>query len=97
MTQKWLGNSDAPDTVWERVEAQPSLVKGLLHGKKRDYLLVTNKGVGEDLRMYIGARDFGTHLDVTWFLTAEPNWVKDLAKGAMSLTSCSGSSFEKFL
>lgn len=87
LTEKALSESEAPDVEWERVDAQPSRLKGLLLGKKRDYLRVINKGIGEDYRMYVGTRDFGTHLDVTWFLTVEPNWLKRVAKSAASLAT----------
>ena len=87
MTQSALTESEAPDVEWEMVEAQPSRVKGFFQGKKRDYLMVTNKGVGDSYRMYLGARDYGKQLDVTWFLTVEPKWLKSIAKGAATLAT----------
>jgi hypothetical protein len=29
--------------------------------------------------MYIGARDYGTNLDVQWFLTCEPGFLKKIS------------------
>jgi len=49
--------------------------------------MVTNKGIGESYRMYIGVRDFGNNLDVTWLLTVEPRWFKSLARGAAIVAS----------
>jgi|Deesub1362B_J571_1020462.scaffolds.fasta_scaffold00067_46 hypothetical protein len=43
--------------------------------KKREYLMVTNATL-KDYRMYIGARDYGNHLDVSWYLTCEPGFFK---------------------
>ena len=67
------------------IEATPSMFKGLF-GKKRDYLMVTNAAL-KDYRMYVGARDYGRHLDISWFLTVELGFFKKafsevLTKGA---------------
>ena len=43
--------------------------------RNRDFLLVTN-AVLKDYRMYIGARNFGKNLDVSWYLTCEPGYFK---------------------
>jgi hypothetical protein len=43
--------------------------------RKRDFLMVTN-AVLKDYRMYVGARDFGKNLDVSWYLTCEPKYFK---------------------
>lgn len=69
-----LKASDLPGVRWQQVEAQPSMLKGLF-GNKRSYLMVTSEAV-KDYRMYVGARDFGKHLDVSWFLTVEPGFFK---------------------
>ncbi len=37
--------------------------------------MVTNDWL-KDHRMYLGARDYGKHLDVSWFLTVEPGFFK---------------------
>ena len=71
-----LSHSDLPGIVWKMVEAKPSLIKGLL-GKKRDYLMVTNNSL-KDYRMYVGVRDYGVHLDISWFLTVEPGFFKQI-------------------
>jgi hypothetical protein len=69
-----LRNSDLPGIAWENVDAQPGMIKGLF-GKRREYLMVTNESM-KDYRMYFGARDYGKHLDVSWFLTVEPRFFK---------------------
>lgn len=84
-TQDLLEANKAPGVKWEMTEAKPGLIKGLL-GKKRDYLLVTNESL-KDYRMYIGARDYGTNLDVAWFLTVEPGFLSKLAKTAQAMAS----------
>jgi hypothetical protein len=74
MVQDSLQASGLPGVVWEKVDAQPSMLKGWF-GNKRAYLMVTNDGL-KDYRMYLGARDYGKHLDVSWFLTVEPGFFK---------------------
>ena len=73
-TQQYLKHSELPGVQWQMVEATPGMLKGLL-GKKRMYLAITNQAM-KDYRMYFGARDYGRHLDVSWFLTIEPGFFK---------------------
>jgi len=73
-TEGFIKESRAPGINMERVRVMPSLLKGLF-GVKREYLMVTNEGLG-DYRMYIGARDYGNNLDVSWYLTCEPGFFK---------------------
>ena len=83
MTEKFLTESEVPNMAWEMVEAQPSVIKGFVLSKKRDFLEVTNAGVGESYRMYVGARDVGTYLDVAWFLVEKQIWWKVIARLAI--------------
>lgn len=69
-----LKASELPGVNCGTVEAQPSMLKGFF-GNKRSYLMVTSDAV-KDYRMYVGARDYGKHLDVSWFLTVEPGFFK---------------------
>jgi hypothetical protein len=69
-----LKSSELPGITWGTVDAQPGMLKGLF-GKKREYLRIVNEGL-KDYRMYLGARDYGRHLDVSWFLTVEPGFFK---------------------
>lgn len=82
-----LQTSELPGISWQMVEATPSMFKGMF-GKKRSYLMVTNAAL-RDYRMYVGARDYGKHLDMSWFLTVEPGFFKKafsdiLTRGANS-------------
>ena len=82
---QYLAQSEIPGIGWQMVEASPGMIKGFF-GKKRDYLMVTNQAL-KDYRMYVGARDYGKHLDISWFLTVEPGFFKKafsemLTKGA---------------
>ncbi len=69
-----LHGSELPGVEWKQVDVQPSMLKGLF-GKKRVYLMVTCQAL-KDYRMYVGARDYGKHLDISWFLTVEPGFFK---------------------
>ena len=57
------------------VHAQERDVSSGLFGTKRHFLVVGHNAL-RDYHMYIGARDFGTHLDVSWYLTIEPGPLK---------------------
>lgn len=57
---------------WNREEVQSS---GWFSKVKRELVLVTLDQF-KDYRMYIGARDYGVHLDVCRFLTVEPGFFK---------------------
>ena len=70
MTQQFLQESRAPGVAWEFTE-----VKTGMFGSKRVYLLVTNEAL-KDFRMYIAARDYGSLLDVQWYMTVEPGFIK---------------------
>ena len=62
-----LRSSEAPGVSWKRESVAPGWLKGLL-GKRRDYLLLTHERF-DDYLMCVGARDYGTALDVSWYLT----------------------------
>ena len=85
LIEQLLEESEAPGIAWQPISAQPSAIKGLVLGKKRDYLMVTSKGVSSDYRMYTGARDYGVHLDVTWFLVEKPPFWKKIIRFLSSL------------
>lgn len=73
-TENFVRQSKSPGTELERVKVRPSWLKGLL-GNERNYLMATNEAL-KDYRMFIGARDYGDHLDVSWYLTCEPGFFK---------------------
>ncbi len=81
-TEQFIRDSQAPGISIERVQVGTEGLSGLF-GQRRDYLLVTNEGI-KDFRMYIGARDYGNFLDVSWYLTAEPRTLKSMMSSAMT-------------
>jgi hypothetical protein len=46
--------------------------------------LVVNHGSIRDYHLYIGARDFGTNLDVSWYLTIQPGGLKRMMSKYMT-------------
>lgn len=81
-TSQNLENVDAPNVYWDTETVKPGLFKGLM-GKKREFLLVTNDSL-PDHKMYIGARDYGSDLSVSWFLTTEPRYFKKKISAAIT-------------
>src|SRR5688572_12191904 len=57
------------------VECQRELVSTGAFSEKREFLMVVHKKLRE-YAMFIGARDFGRDLDVSWFLTVYPGFLK---------------------
>ena len=78
MTQDFLKEAQAPGVAWEFTD-----VKTGMFGSKRVYLLVTNEAL-KDFRMYIAARDYGSHLDVQWYMTVEPGFLKSTISRAIA-------------
>lgn len=70
----FIKQSNAPGVALEKVKVRTSWLKGLL-GNERNYVMVANESL-KDYRMYIGARDYGNNLDVSWYLTCEPGFFK---------------------
>jgi len=79
---EYLQQGELPGVSWQIVEATPGMLKGLM-GKKRSYLMVTSDML-RDYRMYVGSRDYGRHLNVSWFLTVEPGFFKKALSGALT-------------
>jgi hypothetical protein len=54
---------------------QTDVSYGGIFSKKREFLLVTHNSLKE-YHLFIGARDVGAHLQVTWFMTVVPGFLK---------------------
>jgi hypothetical protein len=65
--ERFIAESKVPGVEAERREMAPGIIKGLL-GEKRDFLVVKNKNLFR-YQILIGARDYGSNLDVSWYLT----------------------------
>jgi hypothetical protein len=78
-----LGELKAPGVSWARETVSPGWLKGLM-GKKRDFMLVSHERF-DDYSFFISARDYGTCLDVAWYLAGSPkNPLVKLAEKAAS-------------
>lgn len=68
-TGNFIDQTNVPDVNVERRKVTPGFIRGLF-GAKRDFLVVTQT-TNRRLRpyqMFIGARDYGNNLDVSWYL-----------------------------
>src|SRR4051794_28109770 len=63
--------SDMPGLRSRQMEVR----QGGRFGRKRDLLIVAHNNLRE-YHIFIGARDVGIHLEVTWFLTITPGFLK---------------------
>lgn len=77
-TERLLALTKAPGVKWDLRKISPGRVRGLL-GVWRSSLVVentSNPNLGP-YRMYIHARDYGTNLQVSWYLARQPSlWQK---------------------
>jgi hypothetical protein len=62
-----LNRLKPPAVSWKRDSGAPSMVSGL-KGKRRDFLVIRHERFFDYL-FCIGARDYGTALEVSWYLT----------------------------
>ena len=70
-TEHFLRQTNAAGVATERKTLSPSLVKGFFGANQRDFEVVTETGNPKlkPYQMFIGARDYGNNLDVSWYLT----------------------------
>jgi hypothetical protein len=69
-TQEYIKESRMPN-----VDCYQEYVANALFGTKRNCLIVAHR-MYRDYKMYITARNFGAHLDVSWFLAVQPGFLK---------------------
>ena len=88
-TQKLIEETEVPGLRMERKQLSPGLVRAIM-GEKRDFLVVTEVGNPRlsPYQMFICARDYGTNLQVSWYLTFRPS----LWRALLSLIPLSASS-----
>jgi hypothetical protein len=66
----------------DSVTIRPSFLKGLF-GNERHYMRVTTDAL-KDYRIIANARNYGTCLDVSWYLTCEPGFFKKALSNALT-------------
>ncbi|MDD2666634.1 MAG: hypothetical protein PHD13_04090 [Methanocellales archaeon] len=73
-TENFIKESKAPAIEMKRDKIAPGIIRGIL-GTKRDFLIVTDQGnlKLDPYQTFIGARDYGNNLDVSWYLTYRPS------------------------
>ena len=77
-TDNFIAQTKVPNVKKERKKLAPGIIRGLF-GTKRDFLVVRETGNPrlKPYQMFIGARDYGNNLDISWYLTHRPGfWQK---------------------
>ncbi len=75
-TENLIQKSEIPGVTSERVKANPGLLAGVF-GNERAFIRVVNKNL-KRYEMFIGVRDYGKNLDLSWYLTYEPGMIAGL-------------------
>lgn len=73
-TENFLKQTEAPGVAMERKKLSPNVTGGFV-GNTRDFEIITTTGNYKlsPYQMFIGARDYGNNLDVSWYLTFRPS------------------------
>ncbi len=73
-TEAFIKDSKAPSVTMERKSIFPGIVRGLL-GAEREFLVVTDEARAKlkAFKVFLNARDYGNHLDVSWYMTYRPS------------------------
>ena len=72
-TENYILKSEAPGVKCERVKANLGFLAGVF-GTERTFIRVVNENLNK-YEMYIGVRDYGKNLDLSWYLTYEPGLI----------------------
>ncbi len=90
-TEGFITASKAPDVMMEHKEIAPGLVTGMI-GKKRDFLIIADQAFRlQPYKIYMNARDYGDHLDISWYLTYKPSMWQSIASLLPSVNTVSAS------
>jgi hypothetical protein len=84
-TENYIQKSEAPEVKFERVQVRASFLKGVF-GNERTYIRIVNKNL-KGYKMYIGARDYGKNLDLSWYVTCEPGLTAGIISKIFSIFS----------
>ena len=76
--ESYLTTSAVPGVTWFETSVSPGVMKELF-GKRRDFLVIEFKTLAE-YRVLVTARDYGTALEVAWFLTGTARLSKDIGR-----------------
>jgi hypothetical protein len=69
-TDRFIAQTNVPNAKIEKKAMASGIIRGLF-GAKRDFVVVTETGNPrlKPYQMFIGARDYGNNLDISWYLT----------------------------
>jgi hypothetical protein len=76
--ENFLRESKAPNVEVERARIAPGVLKWII-GEEREFLKVREKSASlRPYNIFIGVRDYGENLDVSWYLTFTPSIIDAL-------------------
>lgn len=84
-TEDYILKSEAPGVKYERVKVNPGFLAGVF-GNERTFIKVVNKNL-KPYEMYVGARDYGKNLDLSWYLTFQPGFITRILTALLSILS----------
>lgn len=78
-TDYFIEESKAPKIKVRKEKIAPSFLRGIFGGK-RDFLIITKKGNPrlKPYQLFLNVRDYGNNLDVAWYLTFRPSFLRSL-------------------
>jgi hypothetical protein len=77
-TENFLKESKVPNVEVERTKIAPGVLKWII-GAEREFLKVRERSTSlQPYNIFIGARDYGENLDVSWYLTFTPSLIDAL-------------------
>ena len=79
LTEKNINRVQPPQVEMKREMIRPAdTLVGFLTAKKREFLVISNRYL-KGYKIYLGARDYGKQLMVSWYLIGEPGTLAKLA------------------
>lgn len=85
-TRRLIQESHALDVRVRRRGMSTGVVRGIMGGK-RSFLIVTNTGNRnlELFKIYLNAKDYGSNLQVSWYVVLQPNGAERLMAFCLSI------------
>lgn len=85
-TQRLIQESHVLDVRIQRRGMSPGIMRGIMGGK-RSFVVITNTGNSnlKLFKMYLNARDYGSNLQVSWYVVLQPNGAEKLMAFLLSI------------
>lgn len=85
-TERLIRESHVLDVRIQRRGMSPGIMRGIMGGK-RSFIVITNTGILnlKPFKMYLNTRDYGSNLQVSWYVVLQPNWAEKLMAFFLSI------------